>query len=74
MGTRGLRIIRFGGRYFIYYNNYDSYLEGLGEELVSSIPADPEEYKSTQNTYSFFYAGLTVELERKVLIVPEESL
>jgi hypothetical protein len=50
MGTRGLRIIVFRGRYFIYYNHYDSYLEGLGKDLVSNIPTDPEKYKGTLNT------------------------
>jgi hypothetical protein len=51
MGTRGLRIILFRGRYFIYYNHYDSYLRGLGKELVSSIPTDPERYKGALNTH-----------------------
>ena len=45
MGTRGLRIILFRGRYFIYYNHYDSYPEGLGRKLVSNIPTDLEQYK-----------------------------
>ena len=51
MGTRELRIIRFRDRYFIYYNNYDSYLKSLGRELVSNIPTDTEQYKSTLNTH-----------------------
>lgn len=50
MGTRGLRIVRFRGRYFVYYNNYDSYPKGLGRQLVGGIPADPEQYKGTLNT------------------------
>ena len=50
MGTRGLKIILFGGRYFIYYNSYDSYLKGLGKELVSIVPTDPEQYKGTLNS------------------------
>jgi MULE transposase domain len=38
MSTRGLRIIRFRGRYFIYYNHSDSYPTGLGIDIVSNIP------------------------------------
>lgn len=46
MGTRGLEIVRFRGRYYIRYNQYDSYYEGLGAEIIAKIPADPEEYQS----------------------------
>ncbi|KAL9033475.1 MAG: hypothetical protein Q9214_007499, partial [Letrouitia sp. 1 TL-2023] len=45
MGTRGLKVYRFRKRYYIFYNQYDSYPEGLGKTLVQEIPADPEEYK-----------------------------
>ena len=45
MGTRGYKIIRFRGRYWIFYNHWDSYPEGLGQWLVDSIPADPEQYQ-----------------------------
>ena len=47
MGTRGLKIVRFRGRYYIRHNQYDSYFEGLGAEIVASVPFDPEEYQST---------------------------
>jgi hypothetical protein len=50
MGTRGLKIVRFRGRYFTYYNHYDSYPEGLGQALVDQIPADPEQYIRSLNT------------------------
>ena len=46
MGTRGLRIVRFRGRYFLYWNQYDSYPEGLGKKLVDQVPTDLEQYKS----------------------------
>jgi hypothetical protein len=45
MGTRGLRIILFRGRYFIYYNHYDSYPEGLGQTLVCEIPLERQKYQ-----------------------------
>ncbi|RJE21323.1 hypothetical protein PHISCL_06340 [Aspergillus sclerotialis] len=56
MGTRGLVFIRCRGRYFIYYNHWDSYPDGLGEAIVSKIPTDPEKYcewlESMRKTYS----------------------
>lgn len=45
MGTRGLVFIRCCGRYFVYYNQFDSYPEGLGEQVVAQIPADPDKYR-----------------------------
>lgn len=45
MGTRGLVFIRCNGRYYVYYNHYDSYAEGLGEAIVAEIPADAEQYE-----------------------------
>lgn len=54
MSARGLRIVRFRGRYFIYYNNYDNCPKGLGIQLVSEIPTDPEKYKGTLNTLTNF--------------------
>ena len=47
MGTRGLEIVRFRGRYYIRWHRFDSYFEGLGAKIVASIPTDPEEYNST---------------------------
>lgn len=74
MGTRGLRIILFRGRYFIYYNQYDSYPQGLGKELVSNVPTDPEQYQEWLESERAFYAELTAKLESKVLIIPEDSM
>lgn len=52
MGTRGHIFIRCRGRYFVYYNQFDSYPEGLGEAIVATIPVDPEEYRSKCGSYS----------------------
>jgi hypothetical protein len=46
MGTRGLEIVRFRGRYYIRWHQFDSYLEGLGAKIVASIPSDPVKYQS----------------------------
>ena len=45
MGTRGYRIVRYRKRYYVFYNHWDSYPEGLGKDLVKEIPTDPEEYQ-----------------------------
>ena len=45
MGTRGLYFIRCRGRYFVYYNQFDSYPEGLGVAIVDEIPQDPKKYQ-----------------------------
>ncbi|KAF7619024.1 hypothetical protein AFLA_000663 [Aspergillus flavus NRRL3357] len=44
MGTRGLVFIRCHGRYFVYWNQFDSYPEGLGEAIVHQIPENDEKY------------------------------
>lgn len=46
MGTRALQIVRFRKRYYIRWHQFDGYFEGLGVNIVASIPADPEEYQS----------------------------
>jgi hypothetical protein len=43
MGTNGLWSVYFRGRYYIYYNHWDSYPEELGKIHVDQIPADPDE-------------------------------
>ena len=45
MGTRGLKVWRYRKRYYATYNHWDSYPKGLGKELVSDIPTDPEAYQ-----------------------------
>ncbi|PCD21341.1 hypothetical protein AU210_016307 [Fusarium oxysporum f. sp. radicis-cucumerinum] len=45
MGTRGLEIVRFCGRYYIHYHQYDAYFEGLGARIVAKIPADGDGYQ-----------------------------
>lgn len=45
MGTRGYRIVRYRGRYWIYYNHYDSYPEHFGARIVAEVPVDRKEYE-----------------------------
>ncbi|KAJ6187764.1 hypothetical protein N7519_002672 [Penicillium mononematosum] len=66
MGTRGLEIVRFCGRYYICYHQFDTYFEGLGAKIVASIPADPEEYHEWLESMRTEYAAKESALERHV--------
>ncbi|OAA63430.1 hypothetical protein SPI_03593 [Niveomyces insectorum RCEF 264] len=66
MGTRGLYIVRFRKRYYVRYNQYDSYYEGLGAKVVASIPAEPGEYEEWLSTQREKYATLEKKLEECV--------
>lgn len=44
MGTRGFKPIRHRGRYYCFYNRFDSYPERLGKEIQNEIPTAPEAY------------------------------
>lgn len=45
MGTRGLRVVRFRKRYYIFYHQYDSYPDGLGKQVATEIPTDAAKYQ-----------------------------
>ena len=45
MGTPALEVIRFRKRYYVVRHQYDGYFEGVGAEIVASIPTDPKEYQ-----------------------------
>ncbi|KAK0203717.1 hypothetical protein DFS33DRAFT_1487995 [Desarmillaria ectypa] len=47
MGTRGYYVYRWKGWYFIHYNHYDSYPDGLGLIVRGEVPSadcDPEDF------------------------------
>ncbi|PWY95056.1 hypothetical protein BO94DRAFT_530944 [Aspergillus sclerotioniger CBS 115572] len=69
MGTRGLFFIRCCGRYFVYYNQLDSYPEGLGVAIVNEIPQDPEKYQEWFQFMRGVYAQLVKQLETQALPV-----
>jgi hypothetical protein len=37
MGNRGLFGFRYKGKYYLFYNHWDSYLTGLGADIISQI-------------------------------------
>lgn len=49
MGTRGFYVFRFRGKYYVYYNHWDSYPQGLGTWIVRDIPTDLSEYDSSSD-------------------------
>lgn len=72
MGTRGFRIIKFRGRYWIFYNHWDSYPNGLGKSLVDGIPADPEEYQKWLQSQRDVFAEYDTLLQELLTIHPED--
>ena len=72
MGTRGYRIIKFKGRYWIFYNHWDSYPDGLGQWLVDSIPADPEQYQKWLQSQRHLFAKWDSLLNELLTIQPED--
>ncbi len=37
MGTRGLYIFRYDGKWYVFYNHWDSYPSGLGQDIVKEL-------------------------------------
>ena len=69
MGTRGLRVVRFRKRCYEFYQQYDSYPEGLGSKIAATIPTDAVKYqewlatqrKSAEEWETIYEAFLTVK-------------
>jgi hypothetical protein len=59
MDTKGLEIVVFDGRYFIYFSDDYSSPEDLGREVVRRIPTNPKEYTGSLNTHRFPNCNLT---------------
>lgn len=72
MGTRGFRIIKFKGRYWIFYNHHDSYPRGLGDWVVENIPAEPEEYQKWLQSQRAFFGKWDSLLQKILTIQPED--
>ncbi|KAH8997929.1 hypothetical protein EDB92DRAFT_2060965 [Lactarius akahatsu] len=45
MGTRGYKVYRWRGWYFVYYNHCDSYPSGLGLQFLATIPKDSKSFQ-----------------------------
>ncbi|KAH1934562.1 hypothetical protein KXV48_004564 [Aspergillus fumigatus] len=69
MGTKGLLFIRCRGRYFVIWNQLDSYPEGLGDAIVHEIPTDPEGYRNWLNSMREMYSRSAQKFEDQILTV-----
>lgn len=69
MGTRGLRIVRHRGRYYVYWNQYDSYPEGLRKEIVSDIPKSPKAFETWLADQRAKYDAKNADLEEYLTVV-----
>ncbi|KAI0402201.1 hypothetical protein F4802DRAFT_379465 [Xylaria palmicola] len=73
MGTRGLEIVRFRGRYYLRFHRYDGYYEGLGAQIVASIPADPDDYQKWLEQMRATYTAKEDELEKHVYEIRDDG-
>ena len=72
MGASGHRVIKFRGRHWIFYNDSDSFPEILGQWLVDSIPADPEQYQKWLQSQRDLFAKWDSLLNDLLTIQPED--
>ncbi|KAI1120303.1 hypothetical protein F5Y10DRAFT_290016 [Nemania abortiva] len=73
MGTRGLEIYRYRGRYYLYRHQFDGYYEGLGADIIDRIPADPEDYQKWLEYMRAKYADKQSALEEYVYEIRDGS-
>lgn len=51
MGTRGYYVFKWRNRYYVFYNHWDSYLEGLGTDIVKELRTlPPEQFQQMRET------------------------
>ena len=74
MGTRGLRVFRFRKRYYVFYNHYDSYPEGLGKQIVADIPADPAKFQAWLTSQRAMVAEWEAIYLRFITIMPGNEI
>ncbi|KPM35478.1 hypothetical protein AK830_g11107 [Neonectria ditissima] len=66
MVTRGLEVVRFRGRYYTRFYQYDIYLEELGAKMVADIPTTPEKYQTWLESMRAEYAAKERLIEERV--------
>jgi hypothetical protein len=72
MGTRGNKVYRYKGRYYVYYNHWDSYPSVFGLEVLHEIPRNvpKEEFEEwVRKTREYVYA----QRDSQVLNDPDDS-
>ena len=61
MGTRGFYGFRYKGRYILFYNHWDSYCSGLGQQILNEL------LKFTEADYAALAAVLKQHLQSQSL-------
>lgn len=74
MRTCGLSIVLYNGRYFTSYHGSDAYPEGLGRDILYSIPQDPRKYQAWLARQRAEYDRKTTDLERQILTTTAENI
>ena len=72
MGTRGYKVYRHKGRYYVYYNHFDSYPSIFGLQVLHEIPRDvsKEEFEEwVRTTREYVYA----QRDSRMLNDPDDS-
>ena len=72
--TSGLLTYRYQKRCYNFYNDLDSYPEGLGEAIVKSVPEDEAEYGKWLESKRAFFASWEKILEEDILIITMDHL
>ncbi|KAF2818718.1 hypothetical protein CC86DRAFT_413608 [Ophiobolus disseminans] len=70
MGTNGLYLFRFRSRYYVFYNHWDSYPEGLGNTLVSMLEQKRAEYSEVEARLLGTYLNVSEKRARTGEILP----
>ena len=74
MGTRGYKAWRFRKRYYFLYNHWDSYPQGLGEDIVATIPGDAKGYQTWLEEQRKLAAGWEAEWNDYLTVNPDEGV
>ncbi|KAF2750127.1 hypothetical protein M011DRAFT_231055 [Sporormia fimetaria CBS 119925] len=77
MGTRGLFVVKWRGRYYVYYNHWDSYPGGLGQTILEGIPdgrQSPSKYEEWLRALRARFSRLKDDLDRQVLTISIQTL
>ncbi|KAF2877221.1 hypothetical protein BDV95DRAFT_589833 [Massariosphaeria phaeospora] len=74
MGTRGLRVVRWRGRYHAYYSASNSFPVALGTALAQEIPSDPDAYQAWVQGMRTEYDAVETRLGRELFEISPAAM
>ena len=74
MCTRGFKAWRFRKRYYFLANRWDSYPQGLGQDIVATIPGNPKGYQTWLEEQRKLAAGWEAEWNDYLTVNPDEEV